>query len=186
MNLRFLRKGILLCGLVLLVGFQGAFALTLRQTSLEELTNTSDLVVLGKVTDVRYEWAQPGSKVIYTVLTIDVSEYVKGDIQANLIVRQLGGQIGEFGYRVDGTPGFSTSDEVVFFLQAFKGSYWIHSIALGAYNVMTEATGEKFVLNDLRDINILAENSERIPVTEAYTWQPMNDFINQVKSYTAQ
>ena len=42
--------------LALLGLLYSAYGLTIKQTSVKELTNTSQLVVLGKVTDIRYVW----------------------------------------------------------------------------------------------------------------------------------
>lgn len=181
---RFFGRGMLPAILLLLVCT--ASALTLRKTSLEDLTTSSQLVVLGKVTDVKYVWEDASQRAINTLLTISVDEYIKGDGDGTVVVRQLGGQIGDFGDHVSGTPQFNENDEVVFFLLEHNGSYWIHSIVLGSYNVITQNDGMQYVLSDLRDINLVDDASRPVAAAEAYTWMPVNSFISEVRNFVQQ
>ena len=170
--------------LALLGLLYSAYGLTIKQTSVKELTNTSQLVVLGKVTDIRYVWEDASQRAINTLFTIQVEEYIKGN--GVVVVRQLGGQIGDFGDHVSGAPQLNFGDEVILFLQAHNGSWWIHSIALGVYAVVSQEDGQKYVLNDLRDINLVDEHSLKVDTAAAYTWMPVDEFVGQVREYVQQ
>jgi hypothetical protein len=164
----------------------GAYGLTIKKTSVKEMTDTSQLVVLGKVTDIRYVWEDAGQRAINTLFTIEVEEYIKGSGSGTVVVRQLGGQIGDFGDHVSGAPQLNFDDEVVLFLQFHNGSWWIHSIALGVYAVVAQDDGQKYVLNDLRDINLVDEQSHKVDAADTYTWMPVDEFIGQVREYVQQ
>jgi hypothetical protein len=177
-------KSVLILALFLVV--YSADALTIKKTSVKEMTDTSQLVVLGKVSDIRYVWEDASQRAINTLFTIEVEEYIKGSGDGTVVVRQLGGQIGDFGDHVSGAPQLNFGDEVVLFLQFHNGSWWIHSIALGVYAVVAQDDGQKYVLNDLRDINLVDEHSRKVDAAAAYTWMPVDEFIGQVREYVQQ
>lgn len=158
------------------------FALTVKKTSLKALTASSELIVLGKVTTVKYEWGDAAHRSIHTVITVAVTKYLKGEGGPSMSVRQLGGQIGDFGQVVPGSPEFAAGDEVVLFLQKHRGAYWIHSIALGSFAVAQDQSGERVVLNDLRGI-LVDEQLRPVDAEEAFIRMPLRQFIDAVQSF---
>lgn len=160
------------------------WALTLKKADLAELTRESSLVILGKVVDVEYRWQDDRHQAIYTLLTIEVEQFVKGSASRTLQVTQLGGTMGDIGQEVSGSPRFGEGDEVFLFLQEFQGAYWIHSIALGYFQVIEERDGQRYVLNDLRGINLVdAQTMQKVAPAEAYTFEPISSFIERVRQH---
>jgi hypothetical protein len=159
-------------------------ALTIKETSLEELTTQSALVVIGKVASIDYEWENADQNSIRTKITVEVSRYIKGEGDPQIKITQLGGIIGDFGDVIPGSPNFNQDGEVIFFLVEHNNKYWIHSIALGCFHVFEEDNGEKSVMNDLRNINLIDPvTKQEVKPEDAITYFPMDAFINEIESY---
>jgi hypothetical protein len=140
--------------------------------------------VAGRITSVEFVWEDETHRAINTLLTVEVDQYVKGDGNATVVVRQLGGHIGEFGDEIPGVPMFDTGEEVVLFLVKFNGEYLIHSMALGAFRVSTEETGQKIVYNYLPDVTIVdPDTRQTLPSETVFKAAALPDFIAQVMSY---
>ncbi|NIV72643.1 MAG: hypothetical protein GWN16_02940, partial [Calditrichae bacterium] len=70
------------------------------------------------------------------------------------------------------------------FLVEYKGDYWIHSITLGAFDVLAENDGAKFILNDLSGINIIDPATHQpLQPEEAFSLTPIDNFITDIKTY---
>jgi hypothetical protein len=84
--------------------------------SLEQLVAEADLIVLGVVDSVRSE---PAEGRIVSFATVSVSSKIKGELQAadnKIIVRFLGGTVGEVGMKVEDSPEFREGEEALLFL----------------------------------------------------------------------
>ncbi len=168
----------------ILLGVSSLAALTLKKASLEELTRESSLVIQGRVISAESRWEDERRQSIYTVLTIEVEQYVKGSGPKAIQVKQLGGAMEDIALEVSGSPRLGEGDEVLLFLQSFQGAYWIHSIALGYYQVIREKDGQQYVLNDLRGINLVdASALQKVSPAEAYTFEPLPSFVSRVRQY---
>ena len=160
------------------------FALTLAKATVEELTQESTLIVHGIVQQVESRWENQDQGTINSFITVDVVEYIKGMDESSLVVKQMGGQIGDWGDVISGTPVLNKGDEVVLFLVKHQNSYEIHSIALGLFRVYADDLGQKMVINDLQNINLIdpstgkpVEGDETNPAFSLY------QFLGQIRSY---
>lgn len=168
---------------ILLVSSQ-AFSLTLSRATTEELTNESAIVLHGRVKSVEYLWENENLRTINTFITVDVDEYIKGSDDYQIVVKQMGGQIGDIGDVISGTPSLEPGEEVVLFLVESNGSYEIHSIALGLFRVFIGQDNSKQVINDLRNVYLIDPVTRQIVQPEdALTSFPLNAFISEIKSY---
>jgi len=119
-----------------------------------------------------------------TFVTINVFDYLKGTDKPEVIVKQMGGQIGEWGDVISGTPQLRKGDEVILFLVNNKESYEIHSIALGAFRVYSNDLGEKRVINDFRNVNLIDPSTGReVKADEANPSFALFPFLSQIRSY---
>jgi len=125
--------------------------LTVKRTTVEELTLSSQLVVHARVglSFSRWEGAN-----IYTYTSLEVIEAIKGAPPGELAVKQLGGAVGEDALEVPGSPELVQGQEVVLFLVQWKGAYWIHSIVLGKFSVERMA-GRAEAVNDLNNVGLI-------------------------------
>lgn len=161
-----------------------AHALSIAKATLEELTRESQHIVVGRIVAIDYQWQNVDHQVIETVLTVAVENPVKGVSSPTIQVTQLGGTIGDLTMEIPGTPQFDVGDEVLLFLQDHQNKYWIHSIALGAFSIVTENNGEKLVVNHLQGIDLIDPGSgARVAADEAFPIIPLTEFLEQVNHY---
>jgi len=94
-----------------------AGATSLHPFSLDELIYVSDQIVVGDVVDVESRFTGDG-RAIYTYVELAVSERLKGGTHGDTItVWVLGGEVGDVGLAVAGTPEFDPGEQVVLFLE---------------------------------------------------------------------
>jgi hypothetical protein len=100
------------------VGPRAARASLTRAMDLAELTTTAEQVVVADVTRVDSQW-DPGHRNIITTVAITVQESWKGTPPADgkMVLRQLGGSVGEIEMTVIGMPRFAVGDRALLFLQ---------------------------------------------------------------------
>jgi hypothetical protein len=90
-----------------------------RGLTLDELVRESARAVIATPLEARCDWATFGqSAVIVTETRIRVEEALLGSAPAELLVRVLGGSIGDEGMRVDGQPELRLGKAGVLFLTA--------------------------------------------------------------------
>lgn len=154
--------------------------LVVEKATLEEITEESQVIVYGKITDKVSVWE--GNQ-INTYLTLRVFEVAKGnDIQNTVTVKQMGGTVGAYSDEISGQPQYEVGDEVFFFLVDWKGNYWIHSIAIGGYSVI-ETGGVKYAVNGFNDVEF-AEPLYKKVGEDLKGEYPLFDLTGKVKSLT--
>lgn len=100
--------------LVTIAWLGSASATTLLKLDLETMTTKSEAIVQGKVTTM--ESRKVGGR-IYTYITLDVHEMLKGGPEETITFRIMGGRVDGLVTIVHGTPNFSKDEEVVVFLE---------------------------------------------------------------------
>jgi hypothetical protein len=112
------RFTLILLSLALLTASSGpAGATSMHPFSLDELIYVADQIVVGEVVEVQARFARDG-RAIYTYVDVAVTERLKGQPAGEtLTVWVLGGEVGDVGLSVAGTPEFDTGEEVVLFLE---------------------------------------------------------------------
>ncbi|MFN0157541.1 MAG: hypothetical protein ACKVRP_05645 [Bacteroidota bacterium] len=155
-------------------------ALTVEKVSLQRMTEESRLVVHGKILSSYSQWE--GNN-IFTYTTVRVIEPIKGETSETVIVKQVGGTVGDTGSEIAGTPKLLRNEEVVLFLTEWKGSYWIHSIVLGMFTVEEEA-GVRVAYNNLNNVGLIdpVTREEIVDPNQKNTHFPLQDFLQQVRS----
>lgn len=178
----------IISGLVfLLFLFINANSLTLANASLGELTNESSVVIHGTVESVRCEWEDESEHTIRTIVRFQVEEYLKGSGGWYVQVEQMGGQIGDIGDVIVGTPILKKGDEVILFLVNDQGVLKIHSIALGCYKIIHTPDGIRRAVNDLSDTHLIDPITDKVISREnSILSYELNQFINGIKSITDQ
>ncbi len=81
-----------------------------------ELESASDIIVRGTVSDMESKRDTPDG-IIYTDVTVSVSEYLKGSGAGTLKVRFVGGEHGKKGLVVGHMPRFNLGEEAVLYLR---------------------------------------------------------------------
>jgi hypothetical protein len=132
-----MRRAAICCLLLLLTAAVGR-ATVLLPADFREIVAGSQVIVYGRVADVRAEWA-PERRGIDTVVTFEASTYLKGGPADIVTFRVPGGQIGRYKNVLVGAPAFEPGDEAVLFLTA-SGPSIAHVFGLnqGVYRVRTD------------------------------------------------
>mgnify|MGYP005841120653 CR=1 FL=1 len=154
-----LKSKIILVILGVLFVTQTATGLTIKEASLEELTSESVLVVRGTIVEQFSQW-DADHRNIYTYNTMEIQQVLRGNISSETVmVRELGGTVGEVTAEVNGLRYLNTGDDVILFLRETDENnvYKIHSFTLGKFNIVSEG-GAIVVKNALGTVNILNHN----------------------------
>jgi hypothetical protein len=112
--------------------------------TVEGLTDTAAAVVRGRVHSVDSGWDQPAAT-IYTYVAIDVDRVLRGDVpHERIVVKQLGGIVGDVGLSVGGQPDFTPGEEVVVFLHVRPRDNTLQTANFwqGKWSVQTGPEGE--------------------------------------------
>jgi hypothetical protein len=95
-----------------------------------ELIEFADVVVTGRVTSVASGW-DPQVNAIYTYVTVDVAEVLKGDITAEQItVKQLGGTADGLALAITDQASFYPGEDVLLYLEARPRDGTLYTTAL--------------------------------------------------------
>ena len=127
------------------------------KVSLERVTTMSDLIVVGAVADIASNDSGTGN--VYTLVTINVEQSIKGQAPQRVTVRVPGGVTGGIVMMTTGAPSFKAGERDVVFLQKPEGG--IYTVAYGMFG--------KYVIDGSGTVNNMS----------------LADFINQVKSILA-
>jgi len=137
------------------LGAGSADAAVVRGVELEQLATRSALVLRGHVVG---EVTTTARGRVYSDTAIAVDACWRGDCPSTLIVRQLGGAVGDVAVEVEGTAALSYGDEVVLFLRPRRDGAWSPTgMALGAFAVRRANNSVKAV-RDARGL-VLAQPS---------------------------
>jgi hypothetical protein len=133
---------LVLLGLVVL-----APATTVNPPEFPDLVNQSDFIVRAVVKSVVSEYARPGSRKIVSKIELEVKEVIAGTPTQPLVLRVMGGKIGEEEMILEGAPQLKVGDENIFFVQGNgRQIYPLVAMMHGLYPIKREAaSGREFV-----------------------------------------
>ena len=114
-------------------------------TEFREVVTDAELIVRGRVTDVR-SFVVPGDG-IDTVATVAVEAVLKGQADGFVSVRVPGGEVGGTRVVMVGAPTFKNGDRAVLFLKHTPDTNWRPiGLTMGVYRVQAEpGTGRAIV-----------------------------------------
>lgn len=111
----------------------------------QQMGEESALVVSGRVTGVRSYWNDTNTK-IFTETQVAVDQSFKGGAGGIVHVVQLGGIVGHVQIKVEGALAWSPGEEVLLFLEPFKGDkYMVYGLSQGRYDIERDVRGRPFV-----------------------------------------
>jgi hypothetical protein len=129
------------------------FAPVVRATVLvpaefREIVAGSQVIVYGRIADVRAEWSDDRRR-IDTVVSVDAASYLKGGPGDVVTFRVPGGQIGRYKNVVVGAPEFVPGEEAVLFLRADGPSVaHVFGLSQGVFRVRVDSrTGRRTVIS---------------------------------------
>ena len=154
-------SGLLVLVLLVFVVEQTAEGTTAIMMSDNELIVHSRLIVTGRVSSVTSDSDGRGN--IWTYVAIRTDRLLKGVLQDRTIVlKQLGGQVGDSGLRIVGQPGFTPGEKVLLYLNTSPdGTLHAAHGFMGKFSVVEDAAGTEFVERTINttEIDVLARTS---------------------------
>lgn len=141
-----LKSRMLLLTLVSLALASDGRATTVKPPEFPDLVNQSDFIVRAVVKSVVSEYAQPGSRKIITKVGLEVREVIAGTPTLPLVLRVMGGKIGNEEMILEGAPQFMVGDEGVYFVQGNgRQIYPLVAMMHGFYPIKHEADGREYI-----------------------------------------
>ena len=154
-----------------------------KRMSAKDLTEESTAVLYGKCKNVKSEWNENKS-LIFTYITIQSEEYIKGNLGSEVVVTVPGGRVDDILYEVSETPFFTEDEEVVAFIWTNpKGRNLITGGPQGKMKIEKDTkTGKRFVNNPEVDSEVATQNQAPGQIKKAEKMQ-LEDFVTKLKEY---
>ena len=113
-------RRLLLLTMVCTVAAAGvARSTTVIPPTFDALVSSAATIFVGEVMNVRSEWeTTPNGRAIITLVTFRVEDVWKGNLGAVTQLEFLGGEIGDVGMRVEGSPVFRLGQRDVLFVNS--------------------------------------------------------------------
>ncbi|HAG08521.1 MAG TPA: hypothetical protein DCK87_03000 [Desulfotomaculum sp.] len=108
-----------------------ASALVVKK-DLGTLAAEADLILTGKVTNMKSQWE---GKKIFTYVTVEAKDFLKGAKKTEITIKVPGGTVGETACRVSHSPSFKKGEEVFLFLRTKDGCFEVAGAHQGKYTV---------------------------------------------------
>ncbi len=138
-----------------LIGVVPAGADVAPRWTIAALANFSEIVLTGRVVDVTTAW-DVEVQGIYTYVTVDVHEVLKGFVpERRITLKQAGGQVGDVRFEVRGQPAFVAGEQTLLFLEVRPRDKTLYTTALwqGKWDVGQDtASGQMKALRVTADL----------------------------------
>ena len=152
--------------------------------SLKELTDKAETIIVGKVGKQHSEW-DSNHKMIYTTVTVNVDDYLKGDEKSKIqIIKVPGGKIGDVHLKVIGAPSFDDGEKALLFLSSSPGN--------GKEKTVIGWNKGKIPLHDKSDAEVislkkikkhLAKTNPKSDIPEMIQFPDPDLLVNKAKKY---
>ncbi len=133
---------------LLLLSFAPSGATVVIRKDLRSLSVEAETVVLGRVIKRESRYGEDG-RMIFTYTTVKVERTLRGrEAAGEIVIRTLGGTVGEAGMVAQGVCSFTPGEETVLFLKKTRGgvNYMVSGLSQGKLPVVRGASGEALVL----------------------------------------
>lgn len=140
----------------------GAHASTFTMPADDDLIVGARAIVRGKVLSVTCQLDDKTGRV-FTYVRLRIREVLKGQVSdREIVLKEEGGQTGNRGSIVFGTPGFEKGEKVLLYLDTWRdGSLRVYQMFLGKFSIVADpATGEQIVFRAAPDKNTSVIQSE--------------------------
>ena len=167
----------------LLLGLSPVLTATvLIPAEFREIVSGSQIIVHGRVSEIRAEWVD-GRRRIESVVTLEASSFYRGAAGRTVTFRVPGGQIGRYKSIMVGAPEFRSGDEVVLFLKSQGPSVpQVFGLNQGVFRVRVDPrSGRRLVLQPA----VTARGDAPEPVVRGARERrplPLDQFATQIRT----
>jgi hypothetical protein len=157
-----------------------ASATTFARMSVAEMTHAAPLIVRAKCVANTVNWEEGE---IWTFTEFAIQETWRGTAPAKIVVRLLGGRLGNITSTVSGVPRFHGGEEVVLFLQpSLRGNFSVISWQQGTFRIhRDQRTNEEAVTQDTAAFTTFDPSTRKF-ATNGFRRQPVREFRAQVEA----
>jgi hypothetical protein len=160
-----------------------------------DLLENSNHLVRGTVVDQEAVRVS-GSNMIYTMVTVEVSDNYKGNLPNQTVtVLNPGGTINKEGVKVFGAAEFKTGEAVLLFLKdsiksfnyngiLFENLQEVMGYALGKYSVVRDQfSGRELLINSTAELSMVAPDaiSGRLKSVSGHSNRSIHDYNNFIE-----
>lgn len=144
------------------------------------MSREADWIVRGTVANQYASWDAEHRR-IYTFTEIEVMETLHRkdrEPEAALVVRTLGGEVGDVGMKVEGTARFEVGEEVLLFLrrsEAVTGTWMVVGMSQGLYRVTVDEQGVRQLKPGAQGLGYARRRpGQPMAIDETTTLEPMS------------
>lgn len=133
-----------------------AFSTVAVLASDADLTRSSRVILEGKILSGMSQWE---GDVIYSYVEVSVDRVLKGRLAGStVVVKQMGGTVGEVSWILHGSPVFKKGERVLLFLDTWDdGALRVAHLFMGKYDVVRDAkTGKTRAVRRSEGVELLA------------------------------
>src|SRR5437879_3463138 len=168
----------ILAAVVALAWAPAALATTVVPVADADLVSTATAIVIADVKPIESRW-DPATRRIFTVITLDVRDSLKGEIPLGpLTIRQLGGRVAGMQAWVEGSPEFTVGERVLVFLSRnADGTLRVAHLYQGKFSIQSDAqTGASHAVRAPgRHVHVLGRGAA------AMERRPLADFLRDIR-----
>src|SRR5947209_3526997 len=171
----------ILAAVVALAWAPAAIATTVVPVTDADLVSTATAIVIADVKAIESRW-DPATRRIFTVITLDVRDSLKGEIPLGpLTIRQLGGRMAGMQAWIQGSPEFTVGERVLVFLSRnADGTLRVAHLYQGKFSVVTDLrTGTSHAVRAPGGhVHVLGRGGASTAATER---RPLADFLRDIR-----
>jgi hypothetical protein len=125
-----------------------AGATTVQKLSFERLVDEADVIIHGRVEDIKAHEA-PDRGSVSTLVNVAVIDQFKGTKRSSVTIEQPGGTIGTVAQSTPGSPEFSPGESVIVFLERKRnGAYRIVGGKQGKFATKAQPGSNQDIVED--------------------------------------
>ncbi len=158
-------SGFLLCCALSLSVPMVAEATVVVPLSRDELTAQSDLVVRASVISQRSGWNDDHTMIV-TWTRLRVGEYLKGTGEAEIVLRQFGGNVDGMSAELPGDAHLFRGQTAVLFLRRGPGVVFLTALSQASYVVTIEPNDRALVRRDLSGLTFARWENGRMTAVD--------------------
>ncbi len=155
----------------LIFGLAGlTWATTIRPMSVDRLTQLASAIVEAQATQTWSQWNAEHTQ-IYTYTRLTVTRTLKGQQTSSILVKQIGGTVGQIKEVAYGVRHFQPGDHAFLFLEPSAendGTMRIVGLMQGNFIIYKTQAGETKVSNGVPNVTVQSTSGQLTPYTGSH------------------
>ncbi len=137
-----------------------AEATTVIRISLDQMTQSSDVILYGQVVSSTPIAVNGNPRHIRTDVHIRITQQLKGRAMKDITLQLPGGTLGDYAMKIPGMPTFKAGGEVVLFLEKTAQNWALTGLGQGKYSVYRTKEGKQLVRRQLDGVHFVGYDAQ--------------------------